>query len=104
MIYATRYKNTPCPIHHPRQPGAKTDRGIREHQVPMSVLRYPQRTHEPLVAVDAAGEDRFARDPYFADADCCSLLAVPIFSRGALQAVLLLENRLLLRCVRHRTA
>jgi uncharacterized protein with PQ loop repeat len=24
VIYATRYKNTLCPIHHPRQPGAKT--------------------------------------------------------------------------------
>jgi hypothetical protein len=23
MIYATRYKNTPCPIHHPRQPGPR---------------------------------------------------------------------------------
>jgi len=91
MIYATRYQNTPCPIHHPRQPGATTDQGIREHQVPMSVLR----THEPLVAVDATGDDRFARDPYFADADYCSLLAVPILSRGLLRAVLLLENRLL---------
>jgi signal transduction histidine kinase len=95
MIYATRYKNTPCPIHHPRQPGAMTDRGIREHQVPMPVLRDAQRTHEPLVAVDATGDDRFARDPYFADADYCSLLAVPILSRGLLRAVLLLENRLL---------
>jgi PQ loop repeat len=28
MIFATRYKNTLCPIHHPRQPGAKTTRGI----------------------------------------------------------------------------
>ena len=27
MIYATRYKNTPCPIHHPRQPEAKTATG-----------------------------------------------------------------------------
>jgi hypothetical protein len=27
MIYATRYKNTPCPIHHPRQPEAKTTTG-----------------------------------------------------------------------------
>ena len=95
MIYAARYKNTPCPIHHPRQPGVTTDRGIREHQVPMSVLRYAQRTHEPLVAVDATGDDRFARDPYFADADYCSLLAVPILSRSLLRAVLLLENRLL---------
>jgi hypothetical protein len=24
MIYATRYKNTSCPIHHPRPPGATT--------------------------------------------------------------------------------
>src|SRR6478609_2581558 len=61
----------------------------------MSVLRYVQRTGEPLVVADATGDDRFARDPYFADLDCCSLLAVPILSRGSLRAVLLLENRLL---------
>ena len=63
--------------------------------VPMSVLRYVQRTREPLVVADAIRDDRFARDPYFADITCCSLLAVPIVSRGALRAVLLLENRLL---------
>jgi signal transduction histidine kinase len=66
-----------------------------DRAVPMSVLRYVQRTGEPLVAGDATGDDRFARDPYFTDADCCSLLAVPILSRGALRAVLLLENRLI---------
>ena len=65
------------------------------HAVPMSVLRYVQRTGEPLVVADATRDDRFARDPYFADADCCSLLAVPILSRGTLRAVLLLENRLI---------
>jgi signal transduction histidine kinase len=65
-----------------------------ERAVPMSVLRYVRRTREPLVVADAAGDDRFARDPYFAGAGCCSLLAVPILSRGALRAVLLLENRL----------
>jgi signal transduction histidine kinase len=63
--------------------------------VPLSVLRYAQRTGEPLLVVDAAGDDRFARDPYFAGVDRCSLLAVPIFSRGALQAALVLENRLI---------
>ena len=63
--------------------------------VPMSVLRYVQRTREPLVVADAIRDDRFARDPYFAGVDCCSLLAVPIVSRGTLRAVLLLENRLL---------
>ena len=38
-----------------------------ERAVPMSVLRYAQRTREPLVAVDATRDDRFARDPYFTD-------------------------------------
>ena len=66
-----------------------------ERAVPMTALRYVQRTGEPLVVPDAAGDDRFARDPYFAGTGCCSLLAVPILSRGALRAVLLLENRLL---------
>ena len=62
--------------------------------VPMSVLRYVRRTGEPLVVADATRDDRFARDPYYADVDCCSLLAVPILSRDALRAMLLLENRL----------
>ena len=63
--------------------------------VPMSVLRYVQRIPEPLAVVDATSDDRFARDPYFADSDRCSLLALPVLSRGQLRAVLLLENRLI---------
>ena len=66
-----------------------------ERAAPMSVLRYVRRTREPLVAADAVRDDRFARDPYFTGVDRCSLLALPILSRGALRAVLLLENRLL---------
>jgi len=66
-----------------------------EHAVPMSVLRYIQRTGEPLVVAEATRDDRFARDPYFTYAGCCSLLALPILSRGTLRAVLLLENRLI---------
>src|SRR5271166_4048529 len=65
-----------------------------EDPVPASVLRYVQRTGEPLVVADAAGDDRFARDPYFTGAGSCALLAVPVVSRGALRAVLL-ENRLI---------
>jgi signal transduction histidine kinase len=63
--------------------------------VPMSVVRYAQRVPEPLAVVDATTDDRFARDPYFADSDRCSLLVLPITSRGRLRAVLLLENRLI---------
>jgi signal transduction histidine kinase len=44
---------------------------------------------------DATSDDRFARDPYLTDLDCCSLLTVPILSRGRLRALLLLENRLI---------
>jgi signal transduction histidine kinase len=66
-----------------------------EHEAPTTVLRYIQRTAEPLVVVDATHDDRFARDPYFIDLDRCALLALPIFSRGTPRAVLLLENRLI---------
>jgi signal transduction histidine kinase len=66
-----------------------------EHAVPMSVLRYVQRTRESVVVADANRDDRFARDPYFADLGACSLLAVPIVSRDTLQALLVLENRLI---------
>jgi signal transduction histidine kinase len=64
-----------------------------EHPMPMSVLRYAERTREPLVVADATVDDRFSRDPYFADFGCCSVLVVPILSRGTLRAALLLENR-----------
>ena len=66
-----------------------------EHAVPMSVLRYVKRIPEPLVVADAVSDDRFAGDPYFTDIDRCSLLALPILSRGILRALLLLENRLI---------
>ena len=75
--------------------GAVPLSGTDERIVPMSVLRYARRMGEPLVVADAIRDDRFARDPYFAGVDCCSLLAVPILSRGILRAVLLLENRLI---------
>ena len=67
----------------------------QEGAVPASVLRYVQRTGEPLVAADATRDDRFARDPYFVGAGCCALLAVPVLSRGVLRAVLVAENRLI---------
>ena len=63
--------------------------------IPMSVLRFLRRTREPLTVADATTDDRFARDPYFTGVACCSLLAVPILSRGLLRAALLLENRLI---------
>jgi signal transduction histidine kinase len=68
---------------------------IGDPEAPESVLRYAQRTREPLVVSDATRDDRFARDPYFAGLARCSLMAVPIVRRGTLKALLLVENRLL---------
>jgi GAF domain-containing protein len=59
------------------------------------LLRYVRRTREPLIVSDATADDRFARDVYFGNIGCCSLLAMPILGQGIFQAVLLLENRLI---------
>jgi GAF domain-containing protein/predicted Ser/Thr protein kinase len=63
-------------------------------RIPLSAFRYAERSREPLVVGDATQDDRFARDPYFAGLDRCSLLVLPILNRGALQAILVLDNRL----------
>jgi diguanylate cyclase (GGDEF)-like protein len=63
--------------------------------VPLSAIRYAERLREPLVVSDATRDDRFSRDPYFTDIECCSLMAIPLLNRGELQALLLLENRLI---------
>ncbi|WP_083670544.1 diguanylate cyclase domain-containing protein [Singulisphaera sp. GP187] len=62
--------------------------------LPLSAFHYAERTREPLLVEDATRDDRFARDPYIAALDCCSLLLVPISSQGVLRAILMLENRL----------
>ena len=67
---------------------------VRAH-LGRSEVAYLERTGEPLVVGDAVADERFARDPYFAGLDLCSLLAVHVFGRGRLRAVLLLENRLI---------
>jgi diguanylate cyclase (GGDEF)-like protein len=62
--------------------------------VPLSALRYVERTRAPLVVDDAKLDDRFARDPYFADIERCSLMVLPVQSQGAMRAMLMLKNRL----------
>ncbi len=61
--------------------------------LPLSALRYVERTREPLVVDDATQDDRFARDPYFDGVGRCSLLAMPVLARGLLKAILVLEHR-----------
>lgn len=70
------------------------ERAAEQNMLPLSAFRYVERTREPLVVEDATRDDRFARDPYFAGMECCSLLVAPILTRGEPKAVLVLENRL----------
>jgi diguanylate cyclase (GGDEF)-like protein len=62
--------------------------------LPLSAMRYAERTREPVLVEDATHDPRFAADPYIARLDCCSLLLVPILSHGVPRAMLLLENTL----------
>ncbi|MDT3445353.1 diguanylate cyclase [Pseudofrankia sp. BMG5.37] len=67
----------------------------RRRLLPLSVVWYAERTHEPVIIADATRDDRFRRDAYLTDLDRCSLLAIPIMIRGELRAMLLLENRMI---------
>ncbi|ABL01003.1 AAA family ATPase [Pelobacter propionicus] len=60
--------------------------------VPLSVVRYVERTLEPLLLHDATQDDRFWLDPYLTGLERCSLLTVPLMSHGEPRALLLLEN------------
>ncbi len=62
--------------------------------VATSVFRYVERTRETLVVEDASADPPFSNDPHFSGMSRCAVMAVPIHARGAVRAVLLLENRL----------
>ncbi|HTH79845.1 MAG TPA: ATP-binding protein, partial [Ramlibacter sp.] len=61
--------------------------------LPMSVFTYAERTRERLLVQDAAGDDRFSYDKYFAGMPVCSVLVVPIGGQHGTRAMLYLENR-----------
>jgi signal transduction histidine kinase len=61
--------------------------------LPLSALQQAQITQQTLIVDDALGDARFAADPAFAKVDQCALMVVPILHHGALNAVLVLENR-----------
>ncbi|MFI1994770.1 diguanylate cyclase [Actinoplanes sp. NPDC020271] len=65
-----------------------------EDGVPLTAVRYAERTREPLLVDDVTLDARVSRDPYLAGLDHCSLLVVPVISQGRPRAMLVLENRL----------
>jgi diguanylate cyclase (GGDEF)-like protein len=62
--------------------------------LPLTALRYAERTREPMLVDDASRDDRVAGDPYLAGVELCSMLVVPVLSQGVPRAMLVLENRL----------
>jgi len=62
--------------------------------LPMTALRYAERTREPMLVDDVSRDDRVARDPFLAGVRHGSMLVVPVLSQGVPRAILLLENRL----------
>ncbi|MEV7629496.1 diguanylate cyclase [Actinoplanes sp. NPDC089786] len=74
--------------------GKAAEEGTARPLLPMSLVRYAERTREPLLVEDATRDGRFSRDPYLQDAACCSVMVVPILAQGEPRAMLLLENRL----------
>ncbi len=70
------------------------DLAVARGRLPLSVFRYAERTCEALLLPEATRDERFARDPYFKGQAQCSLLMLPILSKGELRAMVMLENRL----------
>jgi predicted ATPase/signal transduction histidine kinase len=68
---------------------------IHERQdISQAVVRYVQRTHEPVLLGDARSAGLFVTDPYIARHRPKSLLCQPILRQKALVAILYLENDL----------
>jgi serine phosphatase RsbU (regulator of sigma subunit)/anti-sigma regulatory factor (Ser/Thr protein kinase) len=82
------------PMYACENPGVSIEAATAQNLLPASAFRYALRNREPILVPDAPRDERFSEDPYFAGLSHCSLLVVPIFDRGALLAVLFLENRL----------
>jgi diguanylate cyclase (GGDEF)-like protein len=78
----------------PADPALSLEEAGASGLIPLSAFRYAERSREPLLVDDATRDDRFARDPYVAALERCSLLVLPILNRGAPQAMLVLDNRL----------
>lgn len=62
--------------------------------LPISAFRFAQGSSGHTVIEDATADNRFARDPYFANVECCSLLLMSVQSHGLVRAILILENHL----------
>lgn len=62
--------------------------------MPVSIVRYVERTQEDIILADALQANRFAADPYICRSQPKSILCTPIIHQGKLIGLLYLENNL----------
>ncbi len=62
--------------------------------VAASVVHYVYRRATPLILGNAGREENFRNDPHIVEAQCKSILCLPILNKGAVMAILYMENNL----------
>jgi len=66
-----------------------------QEYLPISLIRYVEKTREDIVINNANSENRFITDPYIINNQVKSILCTPIIHQGKLLAILYLENSLI---------
>jgi PAS domain S-box-containing protein len=85
----------PSPRGHTGSGLINAQAAAKDGLLPLTALRFAERTREPLIVDDAINDDRFSQDPYIQGLSHCSLLVIPILARGTPRAMLVLENHLI---------
>jgi predicted ATPase/signal transduction histidine kinase/tRNA A-37 threonylcarbamoyl transferase component Bud32 len=62
--------------------------------LPITVIKFVERTRKDVVLTNAVGEGRFTTDPYISSHQVKSVLCSPIINQGKLIGILYLENNL----------
>jgi signal transduction histidine kinase/DNA-binding NarL/FixJ family response regulator len=62
--------------------------------LPITLIRYVERTQDDVVLNDARQEGHFTTDSYIATRDPKSILCIPLVNQGTLSGILYLENAL----------
>jgi signal transduction histidine kinase/DNA-binding NarL/FixJ family response regulator len=63
-------------------------------QLPVSIIKYVERTHEDVILNDASSTGIFTTDTYIINKDTKSVLCTPLIHQGKLVGILYLENNL----------
>ena len=67
---------------------------LPQAHLPLAILQYVRRSHEPVLLMEATAPHPFSNDPYFSQRHPQSVLCLPILRQSALVGILYLENRL----------